>query len=188
MVALFGALTLLALGAAAPPSPAQPVGNDGQLRAVRVGNDGTFDRVVFQFDGATAPGAELSAVAANPGTVTLDPSGQQVALAGAYAFRVRMQPANATYPLGSNGPPYAGPTTITPTATANVAEVLMSGDFEGVLTWSIGLRASTTPKVSILANPVRIVVDIPHATTSTTATTTTTTTAPAVAATPSFTG
>ncbi len=181
-----GVVALLALGAtAAPAAPIQAAGSNGQLREVRVGNDGAFDRIVFQLDGTTAPVAELSTVAANPGTVVLDPSGQAVPLAGASSFTVRMRPANATYPLGANGPPYAGSTDITPTTTANVVEVRMSGDFEGTLSWAIGIRSATTPKVSTLTNPVRIVVDVPHA--ATTATTTTVTTTAAVA-TPSFTG
>ena len=59
--------------------------------------------------------------------------------------------------------PYAGPTTITPTGTANVVQVVESGDFEAVLNWAIGVKSPTTPKVTVLSDPVRVVVDIPHA-------------------------
>jgi hypothetical protein len=50
-------------GAATPALPAI-------LHVVRIGNDGTFDRVVFEFTGDTVPTATLDGPHANSGTLT----------------------------------------------------------------------------------------------------------------------
>jgi hypothetical protein len=99
----------------------------------------------------------------NPGSIRFDPTDEVIPVAGAQLITVRMTPATATGVVAPDQP-YAGPTTITPTGTANVVQVVEAGDFEAVLNWAIGVRSATTPKVTVLGNPVRVVVDIPHAT------------------------
>jgi hypothetical protein len=85
-------------------------------------------------------------------------------------------------------PGYTGPTNFMPTGTANVVQVVQTGDFEAVLQFAIGMNTATTPVVTTLADPVRIVVDIPHAVATTTTTRAATTTVVAASATPRFTG
>jgi hypothetical protein len=41
-----------------------------------------------------------------------------------------------------------------------VTEVVATGDFEGVLSWAIGLRKATVFRVSELTAPPRLVIDI----------------------------
>jgi hypothetical protein len=91
---------------------------------------------------------------------------------------VSMTPAIATWPSQPAGPFYSGPTSFTPTDTANVVNVVQTGAFEAVLTWAIGFRSPATPRVSVLTAPTRVVVDIPH----------TATPAQPAPASPSFTG
>ena len=134
------------------------------LSQVRIAPHDTFDRVVFEFTGATLPQATINGPQANgPGVVTADPSGSPVVVSGAQVLTVAMSPAVATYAASNPpGPLYSGPTAFNPTDTANVVHVVQIGDFESVLTWAIGLRGAATPSVSVLSAPTRVVVDIPH--------------------------
>jgi hypothetical protein len=175
-VGLAAFLALDPLGGAA-----HAAGTDGQLSQVRVGNDGAFDRVVFEFEGTAVPTVTLNGPRANPGTVPGDPSGMPIPVAGAQILTVVMHGAFAQ-------PGYTGPTTITPTSTANVVQVVQTGDFEATLSWTIGMKVATQPVVTTVTDPVRVVVDIPHATTTSTTRATTATVAPVAAASPAFTG
>ena len=66
-----------------------------------------------------------------------------------------MSPAIATYAASMPpGPLYSGPNTFSPTETANVVHVVLTGDFESVLTWAIGFRVTAVPQVSELTGPV----------------------------------
>ena len=42
-----------------------------------------------------------------------------------------------------------------------VSEVVMLGDFEGVVTWAIGLRHPVEAVTRTLSEPARVVVDLP---------------------------
>jgi hypothetical protein len=178
-VGLAGFLALSPLAGAA-----QAQDTDGQLAAVRIGNDGAFDRVVFEYEGTVAPTAVLIGPRTNPGTVPEDASGMPIAVSGNQILTVNMHIAFAS-------PGYTGPTNITPTGTANVVQAVQTGDFESQLQWTIGLKFATTPTVTVIADPVRVVVDIPHATATPPTTTATVSPAPTVApvsASPAFTG
>jgi hypothetical protein len=134
------------------------------LGEVRIARHGTFDRVVFEFTGEAVPGATINGPRANgPDAVTGDPSGLPIVVGGTQVLTVAMDPAIATYSASlPPGPLYSGPSTFTPTDTANVVQVVLIGDFESVLTWAIGFRSPATPHVSFLTAPPRVVVDIPH--------------------------
>src|SRR4051812_13445949 len=82
---------------------------DAVLATVRIGNDGPFDRVVFEFSGDIVVQATLTGPVANPGTVGFDPSDEPVAIAGAQLITVRMTPATANGVVPPD-PAYAGPT------------------------------------------------------------------------------
>ena len=45
-------------------------------------------------------------------------------------------------------------------STNDVTEVVKAGDFEGVLTWVIGVRTRTPFRVTTLSAPTRVVVDL----------------------------
>ena len=61
-----------------------------------------------------------------------------------------------------NDPTFPGP----PPSISNLAalrDLADAGDFEGVLTWGIGVAARTPFRVLRLSNPSRIAIDITHA-------------------------
>ena len=148
-----------AVSASAPAGEAVPV-----LSEVRIARHATFDRVVFEFTGDVVPEATINGPRANaPDAVLADPSGFPVIVDGAQVLTVSMSPAIATYAASMPpGPLYSGPNTFSPTETANVVHVVLTGDFESVLTWAIGFRITAVPQVSVLTGPSRVVVDIPH--------------------------
>jgi hypothetical protein len=134
------------------------------LSEVRIARHDAFDRVVFEFTGDVLPEATTDGPRANgPGAVTGDPSGLPVEVDGAQVLTISMSPAIATYAASMPpGPLYSGPNTFSPTDTTNVVHVVLTGDFESVLTWAIGFRIAATPQVTVLTAPTRVVVDIPH--------------------------
>ena len=157
------ATTSVLTGLSAAGAPAQtPAFLPAILSVVRVGNDGSFDRVVFEFVGDTVPTATLDGPMTNPGSVPSDPSNQPVPIAGASVVTVHMTPAIATYAASNPPQVYTGPDTFSPITTANVVQVTQTGDFESVLSWSIGLKVGTAVTVQVLTNPTRVVVDVPH--------------------------
>lgn len=153
-------LPLVAVPAAAPAGAANEV---PALKVVRIADDGTFDRVVFEFNGDVVPGGTLIDVKPNDGSLTFDPSGLPVTISGARTATVRMSPAIATYAASNPTVVYTGPTTFSPTVTANIVQVMQIGDFESVLQWAIGYRTNTSVTVFTLTNPPRVVVDVQHA-------------------------
>ena len=44
----------------------------------------------------------------------------------------------------------------------NLRQVKLAGDFEGVVTFGLGLKAKTGFRVFRLTNPTRVVVDVEH--------------------------
>jgi hypothetical protein len=131
------------------------------LRTVSVTHDGAIDRVTFEFEGNRHPGLALEYVD-HP---VADGSGAAVPVRGGATLKVRFEPAS-TSDLTGESPRrvYNGPDHVTGTSTA-VTEVVEGGDFEGVLTWFIGVATrapfrivpapSTSARVTIeLAAPV----------------------------------
>lgn len=125
------------------------------LSDVRVARHEGYDRVVFQFRN-TLPGYSVSYV--EP-PIHEDGSGRPVNVAGNAVVSVRMENALDADLTKSTAPrTYTGPTRFTPT-TPEVAELVRTGGFEGVLTWAIGLRDKVDYRVTTLQSPPRLVVD-----------------------------
>jgi hypothetical protein len=126
------------------------------LTAIRVARHEGYDRVVFQFRNVL-PGYDVRYVAR---PVVQDGSGRVVSVTGAYVLRVRMSSA-LDADLTKSGAPrtYTGPTRISP-STPEVAQLVRTGGFEGVLTWVVGVRDRVDFRVMTLHNPARLVVDL----------------------------
>lgn len=126
------------------------------LAAVRVASHDGYDRVVFEFEDGV-PGYR---VAVTPRPVTEDGSGDTVEVEGAALVEVRMESAATARITGDKVTPvYKGPDRVR-TRGAVVREVVDVGDFEGVVTWVVGLDAAPAGvKVSTLTGPFRLVVD-----------------------------
>jgi hypothetical protein len=115
------------------------------LRSIRTVHHASYDRVVFQFDGAL-PTYRLRYVP----QVIQDPSGEPIRLDGAAYVAVAFQ--------GSTARRYAGPRTVSP-AYPLLKQVKVTGDFESVLSFGIGLADRAPVHVRRLTAPSRIVVD-----------------------------
>jgi len=150
------ALTPTLPGASTSPVSTPPGADRGLLTAVRADHQPGFDRVVFELAGAT-PGYAVRYI--QP-PVRADASGEIVAVAGDAFVQVRLEDAS-TVDLSGGTPrtTYAGPNRVRGT-TNDVTEVVKAGDFEGVLTWVIGLRTRTPFRVTTLSAPPRVVVDL----------------------------
>jgi len=141
----------------ATPSPAPPACSESgsYLTAIRVGAHAAYDRVVFEFSGGK-PTYSIDRV----GTVYADPKGTPVALAGQSFLRVVFHGASAVC-KASQSKTYTGPSTLTP-SYPQLLVVSTAGDFEGYLSFGIGLAAQGPYHVSALTNPYRVVIDVDH--------------------------
>ena len=127
-------------------------GSGAQLVDVRAARDEGFDRVVFEFEGAQ-PSANVEYVSP---PVTACGSGMPVDVAGGALLQVRMSPAAAhddagtmTFDLQELNP-----------GLPTILVVVQTCDFEGELTWVVGLTDEVDFVTTTLAGPFRIVIDV----------------------------
>jgi len=126
------------------------------LTDVRMAGHPCFDRIVFEFEGVGPPGFEVGYLESPP---TEDPTGNPVDLAGSVFLEIRMQSASG-FDFEANVPSYTGPARLAPGDTTYAREAARTGDFEAILAWVVGLDEGRDFKVSTLADPTRLVVDI----------------------------
>ena len=125
------------------------------LVAVRAGRQKNADRLVFEFRGGR-PGYRVEYVQ----RLFEDGSGRPVRLRGRAIVQVLVRPAAAHDDTGRPtfpGPPPDG------TDFAAFRQIADAGDFEGQLTWGIGVAARTPVRVLRLDGPSRVAVDVLHA-------------------------
>lgn len=135
----------------ADPSARPPV---TEVTGVRTGVHPGFDRIVFTLAGPTT-GYRVEYVS----TLVRDGSGTPVRLAGGAVLRVVLHAADAHDAAGH--PTCAGCAVLDP-ALPNLRQVKLAGDFEGYVTFGLGLDHRAGFRVFRLADPTRIVVDIAH--------------------------
>ena len=128
------------------------------MKGLAVGRHAGYDRVTFTFDNFV-PGYLIEYV--DP-PIKEDGSGATVNVAGSDYLQVVMQPASG-FDLNSGGGTiiYKGPKRMSgaEAGTAVVKDVVRTGDFESVLTWTIGLADKVGYKVQKLESPPRLVID-----------------------------
>ncbi len=110
-----------------------------------------YDRVVFQFNGPV-PHVDT------PHYVTqliADPSGRPVKISGQAILAITMRDIAQAHNTQGR---LTAPTRIK-YCLRNVREVANAGDFEGVLTYGIGLNHKSQIRVFTLTHPSRVVVD-----------------------------
>jgi hypothetical protein len=117
-----------------------------QMFAISVGCHPTFDRFVIRARNAL-PGYDVRYVR----RVVADPSGMTVRLRG--TKRILLVSHNATA--------HQLPRVRTPLCP-NLRQVKVAGDFEGVVSFGLGLAHKTGFRVFRLTGPTRIVVDVKH--------------------------
>jgi hypothetical protein len=140
------------------PVPPDASGGAALLSAVRASRHEGYDRVVFEFTATSSlPGYSVSYVEK---PATEDGSGKQVDVAGDHVVLVRMEHASGADLTKESAPQtYTGPTRFTP-GTPEVTELVRTGDFEGVLSWAIGVHDKVAFRVTTLQDPARLVVDL----------------------------
>lgn len=128
----------------APQTP--PTG----VTSARAAAQGGYDRFVLEFSG---PLPQFDVTAQDGATFVQDPSGNRVTLAGSAGLVIVVHGAMAS---GS----FTGATDLRPSDTAVLREARQLGDFEGVVTWGLGLSRATCFRAFTLTGPSRLVVDV----------------------------
>ena len=128
-------------------------GAQRELVAVRVASHPTFDRIVFQFRGAT-PGYRVRYVP----RIVQDGSGATVPLLGSRFLAIRFAAARAHRLDGSSS---GVPRVRTPRFAA-IRQVKLAGDFEGVVSYGAGIAGRRAFRVFTLTRPPRMVIDVRH--------------------------
>jgi hypothetical protein len=135
----------------ANPDPASKV---GMLDDVRVGahpEEGGWDRIVFEFSDIL-PAGEVKYVT----SATQCGSGEAVTLPGDAILQVSF--------TGAQAHTDAGQSSLSSTQITGPGNVILEShqicDFEGHVTWAIGLKSEQRFKVTMLQNPTRVVIDI----------------------------
>ncbi len=124
------------------------------LREARTARNEGFDRLVLQFDGDQLPGYHIEYV---DKPVIKCGSGDPTEVAGQGWLQVRVQPAQA----------HEG-TTVTVAererkpALPIFQELELTCDFEGEVTWVLGVKSPNKYRVMELREPTRLVVDVQH--------------------------
>lgn len=140
---------------------ADPVSGPAQsdfalLEDVRSAAHPCVDRVTFEFRAAGQPGYQ---VGYEPGPIVQDGSGDPVAVEGNAFLMVRLAPASG-FDSGTSSPSYEGPARVEPTGANFITEVVRTGDFEGTLTWVVGVDEQRPFSVFRLQDTSRIYIDI----------------------------
>lgn len=110
-----------------------------------------YDRVLFTFDGAL-PGYQVRYV-----PEVADQAARPLPLRGRAFLAVSFEPARAHDPGGAST--VATGTTLTPGSPV-LRQVRFAGDFEGQVSYGLGLAGRTGFRVSELRDPARVAVDV----------------------------
>jgi hypothetical protein len=156
-VALAALLALAAQALGLPPFSTTPKtstgsGGQAQLSGIDTGCHAAFDRFVIRISSGN-PGYDVRYVS----RIVADPSGNPVTLKGSKRVKVVIRPARGRTIAGAN----LLPSTLTPLCP-NLRQVKKAGDFEGVVSFGLGLASKTGFRVFRLSAPTRIVVDVAH--------------------------
>jgi hypothetical protein len=156
-VTLASCLGLAAAAFGLPPfttAPKSSPGSGGQaeLFGVSTGCHPTFDRFVIRARFGT-PRYDVRYV----NRIVEDGSGRPVALLGTKRIRVVIRNARGHTQGGTN----LLPRVRTPLCP-NLRQVKTAGDFEGIVSFGLGLRRKTGFRVFRLTGPTRIVIDVSH--------------------------
>jgi hypothetical protein len=131
--------------------PGAPYGVLRRVETAAPGETG-YDRVVFEFTGDSVPGYSIQ-YTTRP--VQSCGSGDPVSVAGTQRLVVRFEPARAHDEQGSIA------RQLSPQLPA-LKEMKVVCDFEGQVEWVLGLAGRAPYRVSELAGPARLVLDVRH--------------------------
>jgi len=126
--------------------------SSGTLVAVRAGRHDGYDRITFEFNG-NRPGYTVKYVP----QVVQDGSGAPISLLGHSFISIVFMRAQAHNDSGA--PTYTGPHVIT-TGFSSLKQAAFAGDFEGYVSFGLGLDDRVGFRVLELDNPSRIAIDV----------------------------
>jgi hypothetical protein len=124
------------------------------MREARTARNEGFDRLVLQFDGDQLPGYHIEYV---DKPVIKCGSGDPTEIAGQGWLQVRVQPAQA-----HEGTQVTVAERKRKPALPIVQEMELTCDFEGEVTWVLGVKSPNKYRVMELKGPTRLVVDVQH--------------------------
>jgi hypothetical protein len=148
-------------GGTTPQSSAAKPAETLLLTGVKIDSDTCADRVVFDFrpGGGEEPGYTVEYKPAAEAQ-TEDASGRHIPIAGNAFLVVRFEPAATADLSGAKFErTYTGPRKIAPAGMNWVQEVAKTGDFEAVLTWTIGLSQKRPFTVTSSGSPARLTIE-----------------------------
>jgi hypothetical protein len=124
---------------------------------LRTGGHATFDRAVVDLQGY-APAIKTRWVSKAQNCAT----GNTLYVPGKKFLQITVEPAQAHTNSGKNA--YVGPgrTASSAIGLKNLKGVRMTCDFEGQVSWVLGVNKKTSVKVGKLTGPSRLYVDIKH--------------------------
>jgi hypothetical protein len=132
------------------------------LTDVRVGAHGCYERVTFELKPkqGEADGPVAWKAAYESGPITEDGSGRPVKVKGTAFLVVTMTASGADLSQEAAPATYTGPASIEAADSTRIQQVRRTGDFEGVLTWVIGMDKKRPFHVSTSEGPARVIVDV----------------------------
>ena len=133
------------------PKSSPPGAGQAELYSLTVGCHATYDRLVLRFRLAK-PGYEVRLV----NQVRQDPSGKLVTLLGSARLLVVVRNARAHT---ADGTTTLIPAVVTPRCP-NLRQIKEAGDFEGIVSFGLGLKHTAAFRVFRLTSPTRIVIDV----------------------------
>lgn len=125
------------------------------LRAVRTGEHAGSERLAFEFDGAGLPAWQVEYV---DRPLRDCGSGEPVPVAGDAWLQVQFVGAQAHTDAGE---PTSGPRRRTVNQSV-MRELVRTCDFEGHVTWVVGVASPNAYTPRVMAAPSRLVIDIAH--------------------------
>jgi hypothetical protein len=134
------------------PKTAPGSGGQAELYRIDVACHSSFDRFVIRARSGT-PRYDVRYVS----KIVADGSGNTVSLQGTRRLRVLLHNARAH----TQGGGVLLPSVKTPLCS-NLRQLKLAGDFEGVVTFGLGLRRRTGFRVFRLTGPTRVVIDVAH--------------------------
>jgi hypothetical protein len=124
------------------------------LRQVRAADQNDFDRIVFEFKDQDVPGYRIEYV-----PKITDEAGTERKLFGKAFLRIDMNPAWA-HSNETGAPSLAEREKRVNLST--IIEFKQVEDFEGVVSYALGLSRRKPFRVTEMSNPARLVIDIKH--------------------------
>jgi len=133
------------------------------LQLVSAASHPGYDRITFQFTAFPAPSGVATIYTVSPATPPFaeDGSGRPVNVSGQGFLKVVFSPAYGRDPEQTTPrATYTGLKNLTP-KLLTLVEAKETGDFEGYVTWVLGLTRASCWRVTVLSGPPRLVVDVP---------------------------